>query len=691
MTSGPSLPARHSVARRTLSWLARHCDLLAVPLIMLASFPVAWLSPRTLAFRGTETNLIDESWVLDTSFKASRGLWFGRDVAFTYGPLFQWLSSAPSRSMGLSMGAVYATAGTLLLWWTFLCAYLTFLLLLPEQPAWKRFLLLLLLPVFWAPWEGRTAFAVFLFAVFVRGWYALRGRALKPALLGFGAASLCSVAFLYSVDTGVYATAALLLSLFGVAWESRREPQALRSYASAVPALAVSSLALVIAINAIMAKPLDFRFWKTSMAILAGYRWMEATTMSKAGKIHLLVCFVAVGIVFLARRIIARERSPSITARSGFLLSAFAFAFLTAQSGLVRSDWGHIVVAVYAMVFFTGVVLLSFPSRIASALAVLFGVAASSLFGEPPNLPSIIRHNYSQITNPLTECPNGFLEFGRVCYPQEFTRILQTTSSYMHQRSSPDDFMTVFPYQNIFGVASHRSVAGGVLQSYLASGTYLSRVDIAGLERAAAPSGFYLPDGEYSNPVDGVPNFTRSPEVWLWMFRHYRTAEELFPGIFGLQRDDSRVTRIGMQLRPVNIAPASYPILTRSSVIDLGDPAWPAGGADFLRLRLIVRYSRWWRLRKPALLLLEIERADSSHDRKPFIVEPNVSSEVWFYPWDDAELSQYFDPKENQWCLGLRPPITGLRVLVRPLDWVSVQPDAIEVQSADAVQFSMNP
>lgn len=303
----------------------------------------------------------------------------------------------------------------------------------------------------------------------------------------------------------------------------------------------------------------------------------------------------------------------------------------------------------------------------------------------------VARHNYAQLQTPLTQCPFGFREFDRVCYPGELTRILATTAAYLQERSRPTDYMAVFPYQTIFGIASRRNVAGGVMQTYLVSGEYLSRVDIAGLERAAAPAGLYLPNGEYSGAVDDVSNFTRSPEVWLWMFRHYRSEQEVFRGIFGLQRDDSRAARTAMQLQPLSVAARSHPIDTRSSRLDLGDPTWPSDGADFLRLRLTVRYSLWWKLRKPALLMLEIERADSSHDRKPFLMEPNVSSEVWFYPWDDAELAQYFDPNETQWRLGPRPPITHLRLLVMPFDWVSVQPDVIEVQSADAVRFSLTP
>jgi hypothetical protein len=685
--AGSSAP--RPAAKPWLARLRKRWDLLAVVLLVVASLPLQWLLPGTLFLSPASINLIDDSWHLDTSFKASRGLWFGRDVVFTYGPLFQWLASAPVRWGSFSMGAIYGTCTLLPLWCTFVSGYLTVVLLLPEQPAWKRFVLVLLLSVFWLPWEGRTPFAIFFFAVFLRGWYALRQQAVRPVLLGGGAALLCATAFLYSADSGAYAVTALLFSLAAVAWEGRRESHLLRSCVSALLAFATLSLVLVIAVNTFAVQPFDFRFWKNSLAILASYRWIEAASMSKIGKIRLLVASLVGGMVFLIRSATARKGQLSITSRSSFLLSAFVFALFTMQGGLVRSYFLHIVGAVYVMVFVTGVVLFSFASRAGSVLALLFAVACSLFFGEPPLLLPAIRQNYAHLGDRLTECPTGFREFDRVCYPGEFTGILQTTATYLQQRTEPRDSIVIFPYQTIFGIASRRNVAGGVMQTYLVSGAYLSQVDLAGLERAAAPAGLFLPDGDQSQLIDGVPNFTRSPEVWLWMFRHYRGEKELVPGIFALQRDDSRAARITSYSRPLNAVLQSYPVRKRSSVLDLGEIVWPGDGADFVRLRISVHYSLWWKVRKPARLVLEIEHADGSYDQKPFIVEPNVSSEVWFYPWDDAELAPFFDAEEAHWRTGSRPAVAHLRLLVMPLDWVSVQPDAIEVQSADAVKFSM--
>jgi hypothetical protein len=687
--TGGQNSAAQTASQRQFSWLRRRWDVLAVVLLVLASIPVQWLLPGTLFLSPPAINLIDDSWHLDTSFKASRGSWFGRDVVFTYGPLFQWLASAPVRWRSISMGAIYATCTLLPLWCIFLAGYLTVVLLLPEQPAWKRFVLLMLLCVFWLPWEARTPFAVFFLAVFLRGWYALRQQTIRPVLLGTGAALLCALAFLYSADAGAYAVMALLFSLTAVEWEGRRESRLLRSCVSALPAFAALSLVLVIAINTFAATAFDFRFWRDSLAILAGYRWIEPASMTKLGKLYLVVATLMGGVVFLVRGITAGNRELSITARSSFLLSAFLFALFAMQGGLVRSYLTHILGAIYVMVFVIGVVLFSFSSRAGSALAVLFAVTCSFFLCETPLLLPAIRQNYVHLGDRLTECPIGFREFDRVCYPGAFTRILQSTATYLQQRSGPRDSIAIFPYQTIFGIASRRNVAGGVMQSYLASGAYLTQVDIAGLERESSPAGLYLRDGDPSRLIDGVPNFTRSHEVWLWTFRHYREEQELSPGIFGLQRDDTRAERIAMQSQPLTIAARSCPIPTRSATVDLGEVTWPVVGADFLRLGIKVHYSVWWRWRKPARLVLEIERADASVDLKPFIVQPNVPSEVWFYPWDDVDLAHYFDTDESHWRTGSRPAIAHLRLLVMPLDWVSVQPDMIEVQSADAVKFSM--
>src|SRR5271166_2950413 len=689
LVSNRSSSAPMAVSKRPPARLAQYWDFLAVLLLVGASIPLAWLSPRTLAIV-QYPGAFDDHWVIDAVFKASRGIWFGWDVAFLYGPLGHWLFSAP-RWMGLSMGSIYTSYRTLLLWCSLLFGYATLRLLIPEQPAWKRFLLLILLSVFWAPWDGRTAFGIFLFALFLRGWYAVREGRLRPMVFGWSAALLTAVAFLYSADTGVYGVAAFLIALAGVAWEGRRESRRFPLYASAAVTFAIVSVVLVFVLNAIMANPLDFGFWKRSLALVAVHRWNEPAAMSEAGAIHLFLPLVIGGALFLLRWAVPADRPATITARTGFLLGAFAFAVLAMQSGLVRSDPNHIVFAVFPMVFFAGTVLFSFRSRMVSAFAALAAVACSLLCAEPAPVfrPASLRYRYARLRYPLTTCPGGFREFDRACYPADFVGILQTVTGYLQQHSGEHDSVVIFPYQYMFGMASGHNVASGVEQSFLSVGPYLSQFDIAAMRQAAAPAGLYFPDGDLSISIDDVANFTRTPDVWFWIDRHYRADQELTPGMFGLLKDDSRAARISMQPLPLVVVAQSYPIRERSSAVDLGDPAWPIDGADFLRLRLTVRYGPLWKLRKPERLQLEITRADGSSELRGFLVEPNVSSEVWFYPWNQADLARYFAADDSQWRAGPRPAITHLRLLATPLDWFSQQPESIVIESAEAVRISL--
>ena len=707
-------PAPHSGSERPRSWPAGHWDTLVLLLFVLASIDPVWLSPRVPTVV-REPSLADDSWHLDEVFKLSHGIWVGRDVAFTHGPILQWLSSVPARFLGVSMGAIYATWVTVPVWCAFVFVYLTLRLLLAEQPAWKRALLLFPVLVFWLVfWEFalQNALPVLLFATFLCGWYAVTEGRAKSYVLGTVAALLCVIAFLISSDTGVYSAAAWVIATAAIFFEERRNKRIVGNCIVALLAYAVSGLVLGLMVNAAMGRTFDFRFWKDSAQIVSVYRWATPAAMTGAGTVRLLATLFAGAAVFLFRAGASSKHNPTTTERAGFLLGGFAFAVVMLQSALVRSDIEHVKSGSFAMVLLAGTVLFSFQSARTSSAAVLLAIA-SMLFPRPASEPSTVIRLVRQLLRPKTRCPVYLREFDRGCFAPEFTAMLQSTTSYLGQHTGPGEHIVVFPYQTVFGIASRRSVAGGLMQPYTASGAYLSQLEISGLERAPAPAGLYVTDLEWgfhdghpglsetdqvrrrnlamSVPIDGTYNFTRTPELWFWMLRHYRAeGGALSPGISGLLRDDSRSARISMQPQTLGLAAQTFPIRQRSSIADLGAPDWPAG-ADFLRLRLTVRYGFWWKLRKPENMQLEITRADGSTELRWFIVQPNVSSEIWLYPWSQADLANYLDADESHWRTTPRPAITRLRIVATPLDWVSVAPDAIVLEAAESVRIDMRP
>jgi len=698
MSKPSSSPATRGIQPRFK--FVRNWDAVLVLLLMLASLPLAWLSPQTVVVI-QHPGTFDDHWVIDAVYKVTHGIYFAKDVVFLYGPLAHWLMAAPPRLAGLSLGSIYTSYRTLLLWCAIGFSYLALRLLLPEQPAWKRAVLLLVLCVFWTSWDGRTAQGIFLFAAFLRGWYAVRDGQIKPLPFACGSAAAIAFAFYYSADTGVYGIAAWFLGLGGVAFEHRRERHKLRLAAIAVAAFAVSAIVLVGFINIVNGGLLDFHFWRTSLALVSVHRWNEPAAMSEDGALHLLAPLAVGAVLFLLRLFVPADRSTVIAARTGFLLSAFVFALLSMQSGLVRSDFPHIIAGVYPMVFFSGVILFSFRSRLASAAAAIGTIAASLLFVRPlPEFqPASLRFRLARMVHPITTCPDGYREVSHACFPNEFADTLQTIANYLQPHSGERDAVLIYPYQYMFAVAAHRDVAGDVEQSFLANGSYLSQVDIAGMRRANAPVGMFFRDAaprEYARstlslPIDEVSNFTRTPDVWFWVFRNYRADQPLAPGVVGLLRDDHRSARITTQDYPLALPARSYPIQQPSAAIELGTPDWPAGGADFLRLRMRIRYNPLWKLRKPERLQLEITRADGSRSLRNLVIEPNIDSYLWFYPWDEADLSRYFDADESHWRSAPRPAITNLRLMVSPLDWFSQPPESVTIDSADAVRFGLQP
>lgn len=688
---------------RTQLLLRQHWDLLAVLLLMLGSFPTVWLSHRTVTLM-PNLGLIDDSWHLDSPFKALRGIWIGRDVAFTHGPIFQWLSSIPARSMPLSFGGLYATWNTVPLWCAIVFAYVAIRLLLPEQAPWKRFVLMLLMCSFWEL-SLRTALPVLLFAVFLRGWYAVKDGKLGALYAGVAGALLCVMAFLVAGDTGIYATAAWGICFVAFGFETRRDHFAGKLLA-ALTAFVSTFFLLAIVVNCFMAGPLNFKFWRDSLAQISVYRWATPAAMTDEGTAHLVGGSLIGVAVFLVRALKREEESAAITQRPAFLLGALVLGLAEMQSALVRSDIGHVIIGEFAMIFFASVILFSYRGKLGSPVGVLVAVAGCMLFSHPVFRPSSVIRLYGQLSNPMTECPPGYNEYDRACYIESLTpRMLTAGANFLSTHSGANDSIFIFPYQTMFGLAARRNVAGGLMQAYTASGVYLSRLEIAGLEGKPIPAALYLPDDDYTRmsqaetarwsrnylsvPVDGIPNFTRTPEVWFWLVRRYRLADELTPGVVALQRDDSRSAHIALQSQSLGLPLRTYAIDDRRSVTEIGSPAWPAG-FDFIRLRLTAHYGFAWKLRKPERLQLEITRADGTRDVQWFILQPNVATDVWFYPWQGPDLAKYFNANENDWRPVPKSAITNLRIIAAPLDWVSLQPESVTVEAADAVRLTMS-
>ena len=706
--------ALHATSSRRGLWLCGRWDLLGLLVLLLAALPPELLLPKTLTLIANP-GYMDDDWRLDEAFKASQGIWLGRDLAFTRGPLFQWCSSLPARHMGLSTGSVYATWRTLPTCLVIVEIWLTLWLLLPEPPGWKRGVLLLLLCVFWSP-SLRMSTVICLFALFLRGGYAVAEVRMQAELAGVSASILCAAAFLLSTDTGIYGLAAFLLTVLALGFEFRSERHVLGRLGRAVLMTAASSVVVVVVVNSALAAPLNFHYWREAFAVVDVYRWATPSPMTDSATMRLLATLLGGAAVFLICGVLQADNRSHITARPGFLLAGSAVCLMLVQSAVVRSDENHVRGALLGIVLLSSVILLA-GERLASAVGMLLVVACSLAFGgvpkarfaameleEVPFALPLVHHLVTQLQHPLTLCPAGFAEFDGACFPSDFAALEESSAAFLQQHSGERDSIAIFPYQTRYGLAARRTVAGGLLQAYTASGPYLSGLEIAGLQRAAPAAALYFPDPDPSQllgpnfkrwrdsdrslPIDGIANFTRAPEVWFWMQSHYHSEQVISSGVLGLVRDDARAENISLQTRSLAVPGGTFPVTSRKSEFDLGMTS-TASRADFLRLTVTAHYPPWWHLCKPQRMQLEVTRADGSREALYFVLPPNVTSQVWIYPWNPSDLAAYFDSNETAWRNRARSGIVVLRLLSAPLDWASLRPDWIRVDAVDAVTVSM--
>src|SRR5579859_7391312 len=197
---------------------------------------------------------LDESWVFDTFAKARQGIWLGKDVLLTYGPLFQlcfvpvfWLND-------LSLGEHYKLWHFVPIWTTILLVYGSARFLLPQVEPWKRALYILLLVIFWAQFEIKSCAALFVFTAFL--WAQERAPAgnRRMPLYALLSALLMTAAFLLSADTGFYAVAAFFLT--GICYGGYRLPRRQARLRSAIFLALVPAVFFVcmLSVNAIFGR-----------------------------------------------------------------------------------------------------------------------------------------------------------------------------------------------------------------------------------------------------------------------------------------------------------------------------------------------------------------------------------------------------------------------------------------------------
>jgi len=597
-----------ALAFRVVGPVLRRLDALAALVTVAVIVSVRLLVEKPVYL--PSLNLLDDSWKIDIAYRYSRGNWLGKDVLFTYGPLYELMLGLPSQVMHQSdVGFIYRTWSVIPIAVSILLVYGIGALLLGSEPVWKRFLFLSVLVYFWCPFDVRPIVVVFVLAVLVRAMTNLDARTVLT--WAAVASSLIVGAFLVSADTGIYSGAVLVIVVF---WAFCFERQRRRDLVRFGLITTMLIAAWVFVVNAVAGNVLEFRLWRGALEAASNYRWAEPVRLQREMLSFITVIVSATVLVLGSAWMFSRADAPAVPRCPLFLCSGFCIAILCLQSGLVRSDWYHVGPATFPAVAMIGIVLLGTGPVQRKTTLLLTGLAlVASLFVAkvPSHRPWVIwllRRNWT-VQRVNGECPSEMRYFQHACVSVSQFLILSRAEGFLKGSADPKAF--VFPYQNVLAVSAEKLATGGVLQSYAAFGGFLMNQQLASLHRDRPELAIYGVDDVASERVDQVSNLSRSPQVWFYLQQNYRLDSVLSGGFVGLRRDDERSKRWKESRESsVNFRPRVLK-LSGSGTYDLGNVDWTVP-YDFLRLEVRFTYPIWWKLSKPSAVDVLLHFSDGS-------------------------------------------------------------------------------
>jgi len=384
------------------------------------------------------------------------------------------------------------------------------------------------------------------------------------------------------------------------------------------------------------------------------------------------------------------------------LLSAPLFSLLYLQSSIVRADWAHVVFGVFPAMALSGAILLGSDRARApwllNTVPALIGLAMLAYYANPyPRF--ILPFVRAKIAGAIqarsfdgkNTCPTSTFNLDGICFPAAEFKKLDSVSKYLADHTTPSDSIFAFPLENIYAIAARRRIGGGVLQNYLAVGDTLVQRKLQLLEKEKPLLAVYSLDKPFIG-LDARNTITRIPEIWFYLQSHYREAAEIEPNIMVLERDPTRWRHWKMETTELPTQAAARSV-SREKInsFQISDHfVWPAD-ADFVRIKLLVRYPFFWHFRKACQILVALDLANGTTTTTVAVVPPNHLSEIWISPWDGDHIKKYFSPDMVSWRTRDFSPPVRVRMEVTPMDWISEKPVSVNIEKLEAVRLSLAP
>ncbi|MDE2590285.1 MAG: hypothetical protein KGL95_11565, partial [Patescibacteria group bacterium] len=438
----------------------------------------------------------------------------GKDYIFTYGPLFQWIYSVPAIvfhvpsyvSVQLASILLSACVATSVLYISFcvsdtktdkvllppILLFVVGIVPLLSENTGIRFLLPLVYACFWIKpiLQKRISVVQIIFLTLLPSFFGLYVYDLFPQTLLIGCLFLLYMLLRgkESIGRKIYYSLSFIVGVIGF--------QVLTS-------LLISHSLL---------------YTKNSLTTLSDYYYVM-NTVWEAGKSNYLFVFP---LILISIMLVIVNGSFLSGKRKTILLLLTITAVTQLRTALIRSDSGHILAALYPSMFLSFILLYHF-AKIRRVLAALLFILLFMLIPFRDNIYAYISaKNISEIVHVIkNKQQTAFLNI--YSFPKEYKIYPQLFEFIAANKGK----ILVYPYDSVLLNIEHTTYNTYAFQLYGYSNSVVEMRTVSQL-RANPPKYIILEvDGKSTLALDGIPNFTRNPLVFMWMMEHYSATEEI--------------------------------------------------------------------------------------------------------------------------------------------------------------------
>lgn len=624
---------------------------------------------------------IDPSWQMSLSYLLQQHQLLGRDSIFTYGPLSQviaWLGT----QLTLSGSALDGYATAMFALGAFSVVVLCTVLACLESLDWRRTFLILvgfgILEVQMWPYY-RPLFLVLstiLLGIVISS--SMRRQRL------FGAAGigiLCFVGQLLAMDVGIYAFAAAVIVLSMLAASSRfwnvfglRGLQPAIEYLAMLLCLALAlvfcNVLLSIYYKLSSSEYLSlFDYQRLSIDIVRGYSYGEPI----AWVLPFLPTMVLVVVILYTTWRVLLDIRQAMDRYAYILLGFLVAAGLQLKACLVRSDLGHIDLGFMPMCLLFLIVGVHQVGTGDSRLRIGWAFLLFCFVSTWPLASLGVPATLSRQLGDLSAVVRGSQEVTRQTFSIE--RIVPQS---IWEASDPGKEMLSYPWDNYIPIALQRRILAPVVQAYVVMTESLQDKYIQVIDsRKASLEIVYGIDGIGTYVIDGVPQVTRAPRVFDYIYRNFEAKTTTVPPIGYVLLEPRSTPRSDMEYAELTYSTQRLP--DQSLIFTLSQPA----SCSLIRLMSRIAYPITVLLGRanPLAATVSLEGAvvAASH---MFAIETEKPFQTYLQLIPLPQFSEVLGD-----AVVPAPSWDELKISVVPMGFLETPPTSIEVSRIECVTF----